>query len=164
MAGELVLRHAAQEPPGELYEVLSAGLDRLEATGRKDLAGELLALVWQMVGLLGFGPELEACTACGRFLEDEEPGRFDLMAGGVRCSGCGAVSGSRLVGPRSRVDLRRFLLGEVPRRLVKPRAHLSLLEDFITVHMLGGRRPRSFRFFQFRPSCSRADRYVPDSR
>ena len=146
IAGELVLRHTGQEPHPELYDALSAGLDRLEAAPPGDVFGEVLALGWRMVEVLGFGPELSACTACGELLGDDDMGRFDLEAGGIIGPGCAASEGSRRVGPGARAQLRTFLLGEIPGDLLKPRAHLTLLDDFTTFHMLGGSRLGSFRF------------------
>ena len=151
VAAELLLRHAAEEPFPELYNLFSAGLDRVEAATPAQADGEVLALVWQMVRLLGFGPELGACTNCSSPLQNADMGHFDLEAGGVRCPRC-AADGSRRVGPRARAQLESLLNGEVPQDLRKPGAHLSLLDDFVTFHLLGGRRLGSFRFLH--PSAS----------
>ncbi|MDE2874050.1 MAG: DNA repair protein RecO [Gemmatimonadota bacterium] len=146
IAAELVLRHAGQDPHAQLYQALSEGLDRLEAAAPADVHGEILALGWKMVQALGFGPELRSCTACGEVLEEGDMGRFDLAAGGVSGPECRAPSGSRRIGPLARVQLRCLLGGTVPPGLRGTRAHLSLLDDFATYHMLGGRRLDSFRF------------------
>ncbi len=146
VAAELVLRHAGQESHSELYDVLAQGLERLGEAEAEGIVGEALALGWWIVGLLGFGPELNACTACGAEMEAEAMARFDVEAGGVRGPECGAPSGSRRIGPQARLQLATFLLGEVPAGLRRPAAHLSLLDDFVTIHMLGGRRLESFRF------------------
>ncbi|MDE2762108.1 MAG: DNA repair protein RecO [Gemmatimonadota bacterium] len=146
VAAELVLRHAGQEPNAELFDSLAAGLDRLETGSPVGATGEVLALCWRMVQVLGFGPELGSCTACGRALEAGEMGRFDVAAGGLRGPECPAPAASRRIGPMARAQLSSLLAGEAPRGLLKPRAHLSLLDDFTTFHMLGGRRLGSFRF------------------
>ncbi len=146
IAAELVLRHAGQEPHPELYDALSQGLDRLEAAPPGEVHGEILALGWTMVRTLGFGPELRACTACGRAIEEGDMGRFDLAAGGVRGPECRAPRGSRRIGPLARAQLGSLLRGAVPSDLLGLRAHLSLLDDFTTFHMLGGSRLGSFRF------------------
>ncbi|MCY4400478.1 MAG: DNA repair protein RecO [Gemmatimonadetes bacterium] len=148
IAGELVLGHAGQEPHPELYDALSAGLDRLEDASPGGVVGEVLALGWRMVHILGFAPELSACMSCGRLLEEDDMGRFDLAGGGIRGPGCGAVEGARRIGPLARAQLRTLLLGEVPGNLLKPGAHLALLDDFTAYHMLGGRRLGSFRFLE----------------
>lgn len=178
LAAELVLRHAGQEPHVALYDLLSQGLDRLESAPSSGLATEALALGWSIVDVFGFGPELSACTGCGRPLDADEMARFDLDAGGVRCSMCEAPAGSRRIGPVARAQLARFLEGDA-RPLAAPRhgtsaapspapptalpdapshasqtalpgapAHLALLDDFVTCHLLEGRRPDSFRFLR----------------
>lgn len=148
VAAELILRHTAEEPNPELYDLLSVGLDRVEEIGEAQLLGELLTLLWQMVRLLGFGPELHHCIECGRELANDEMGRFDLQAGGVRCCDC-AQGKLRRIGPQARSQIAHLLAGRVPPDLQKMgRAHLSLLDDFVTVHLLGGRRLTSFRFLQ----------------
>ena len=146
IAAELVLRHAGQDPHAELYDALSAGLDRIEAAPAAEVHGEVLAIGWKMVHALGFGPELSVCTACGETLGAGDMGLFDLAAGGVRGPGCPAPRGSRRIGPVARPQLASLIDGVVPSGLRGTRAHLSLLDDFTTFHMLGGRRLESFRF------------------
>ena len=148
IAAELVLRHAGQERHAELFDALSTGLDRLERSAPGDVTGEVLALCWRMVQVLGFSPELSSCTTCGRSLEEGEMGWFDLAEGGLRGQECPAPEGSRRIGPVARTQLLSLLQGDAPPGLLKPRAHLSLLDDFTTFHMLGGRRLGSFRFLE----------------
>ena len=148
VVAELVLRHARQEPHPELFDALSAGLRRIEDTEADQAVGEVLALCWNIVQLLGFGPEFDVCTACGVLLGDEDMGRFDVGEGAIRGPGCAADEGSRRIGPVARRQLAAFLRGDVPAELRGRRAHLSLLDDFVTFHMLGGRRLESFRFLE----------------
>ena len=166
LAAELVLRHAGQEPHAGLYDLLSRGLDRLGEAPPRALASDVLALGWSIVDLFGFGPELSACTGCGRVLDGDAMAHFDLDAGGVRCSSCSTPAGSRRVGPGARAQIARFLRGDVGAAapaldasapLQGASAHLSLLDDFVTCHLLEGRRPESFRFL--RPLAA-ADRHV----
>lgn len=147
LAAELVLRHAGQEPHPPLYDRLSQGLDRLAEAPGAAVAGEVLALGWTMTRIFGFSPELSACTCCGAALEGAMA-RFDLGSGGVRCSRCGAPQGSRRIGPEARRQVARFLQGEPAADFPGSRAHLALLDDFVTCHLLGGRRPVSLRFLR----------------
>lgn len=146
IAAEIILRHAAEEPNAALYDALSAGLDRLETAGAEDVVGQVLALGWRIIHTLGFAPELSMCTACGRALEPDDMARFDLSAGGVLGPECPASGSARRIGPVARLQLLTLLTGEVPEALRRPGAHLTLLDDFITFHMLGGRRLSSFNF------------------
>ncbi len=156
LAAELVLRHADREPHRELYHALSGGLDRLEnAPAGEAVLAELLGLGWAIVQILGFGPELEACVACGKPLDADAMGWFDLQAGGILSSCCRPLQGTRRVGPLARRQLGRLLAGEAPPELRGLRAHLSLLDDFTAFHMLGGRRLGSFRFLEPDPAGQR---------
>ena len=151
IAAEIVLRHAAEEPNAELYRALSRGLDRLGSAGPESIIGEVLALGWRISHALGFAPELTVCTGCGRLLEPDEMARFDLSAGGVRARECPAADGSRRIGPVARAQLLTLLEGDVPEELRGQGAHLTLLDDFVTFHMLGGRRIGSFGFLDASP-------------
>lgn len=145
---EIVLRHAGQERHPELFSGLSGALDDLAGVGEPNLLPSFLARAWHVVLLLGFAPELSNCTTCGRSLKREEMGAFDLVAGGVCCGACPTASASRRLGPVARDQLSALVEGVIPPELIKPQAHLSLLDDFVTVHMLGGRRLQSFQFLR----------------
>ncbi|MDE2804077.1 MAG: DNA repair protein RecO [Gemmatimonadota bacterium] len=151
IAAEIVLRHAAEAPNPELYRALSVGLDQLGRAGPEDIIAEVLALGWRIIHALGFAPELTVCTGCGRALERDEMARFDLSAGGVRGPECPAAGGSRRIGPIARAQLLNLLEGDVPEELRGPAPHLTLLDDFLTFHMLGGRRLASFDFLDPSP-------------
>ncbi len=150
VAAELVLRHAGQEPHALLYDTLVQRLGRLEETDPECIVGEVLALGWQIVDLLGFAPELDRCTACGAEVPSDAEGaamaRFDVEAGGIRGPECCAPTESRRIGPVARAQLADLLRGAAPADLLLPAAHLALLDDFVTAHMLGGVRLESFRF------------------
>ncbi len=153
VAAELALRHAEPGAETSLYERLSQGLSRLETAEPHDVLAEALALVWGMVDALGFTPELSSCTVCGRPVGDDELVRFVVEAGGVVSGDCSASGRARRVGPRARDQLRALLAGEIPADLARARAHLKLLDDFVTAHLLGGRRLGSFRFLDVAPDA-----------
>ena len=143
---EIVLRHGGQEPQPELFRSLSTGLDRLAEVEPGAFLPEFLTRAWAVVHLLGFGPVLDACTECGRELDETEMGTFDLVSGGIRCSRCPGGPESRKLGPVAREQLAALIGGEGLPVVRKPKAHLSLLDDFVTYHMLAGRRLQSFQF------------------
>lgn len=160
-ACELVLRNAGEQPHPELYEVLSAGLDQLEASPSGETPGTVLALAWRIVDVLGFGPELASCVRCGRVLEGDEMGRFDVAAGGVACARCRPPGRLRRVGPTARETISRLAAGQSPAELPRARAHAALLGDFVAHHLLGGRPLQALR--QFRDSLPAEDG-VPSAR
>lgn len=147
-AAELVLRHTLQEPHPELYRTISAGLDRLEAAAPREVLAQVLALAWNIVHTLGFGPELGFCLRCGRSLDADEMGWFEMRAGGVGGACCDPSGGSRRIGPQARKQLKRLLAGDPPGSLRGRRAHISLLRDFTSYHVLGGDRLSSLRFLE----------------
>ncbi len=151
VAAELVLRHSGQEAHAALFDALSQGLTRLENASSTAITGEVLALNWWIVQVMGFAPELTACTSCGVCLGEGEMGSFDLEAGGLRGPCCPAPKTSRRVGPIARRQLGKLLHGMAPTSLRGERAHVSLLDDFTAFHMLGGRRLDSLRFLYNAP-------------
>lgn len=147
-AAELILRHTWQEPHAELYGAISRGLDLLETTSPEGVLTQVLSLAWTIVQTLGFGPELSVCLCCGRSLDSDEMGWFEMRAGGVGGACCPSSTGSRRIGPLAREQLKRLLAGDTPRRLRGRRAHVSLLSDFTSYHLLGGDRLISLRYLE----------------
>lgn len=145
VVAELVLRHHGEAESHEVYRVVSDALDDLARVPRDGVVPALLGHTWRLVAALGFQPVVDVCVQCGGTLESDAMARFDFEAGGVRCPGCqGGMVGPR-VGPGARIQLERLAAGEVPADLVRPRAHLQLLSDFITHHVSLSRPLDSFR-------------------
>lgn len=136
---EIVLRHHGEGPGEELYESLSLALDRLEEADPDSVVTVLLVEAWSLVASLGFLPLIDSCVHCGEPIGDDEMGRFDFAAGGMRCASCGGETAGPRVGPGARIQLTHLLNGELPPQLNRPRSHLRLLSDFITHHISGGR-------------------------
>jgi DNA repair protein RecO (recombination protein O) len=144
-AAELVLSHAEQETHAGLFSALVTTLDRLESAEASNRAGAVLAGLWAITEAFGFAPQIDGCIRCGRVLEDTDFGRFDLAAGGVRCPSCSEGAAGPRVGPGARGQLRALLQGEQPPDLSHTRQHLSLLEDFLSYHVIS--KPlKSLRF------------------
>lgn len=145
--GEILLRHAGQEGSPELFEELNRALDRIEEAEGRMLVGEVLSRGWSLVTALGYRPSIERCVACGRIPGEDEMARFDFSAGGIRCSRCTGEERGPRVGPGARAQLTALLQGRPVPDLRKGRAHLRLLDDFVTYHVSGGRPLDSFRIF-----------------
>ncbi len=142
---ELVVAHADQEPNLQLFGALERALDELEDLPDDRVVTASLAGAWTVVEALGFAPELDGCTRCGRPLADDEVGRFDLAAGGMLCAACGRDATGPRVGPIARAQLRGLLAGRSDPPVTHERRHLALLSDFVTFHV--AQRPlKSFRF------------------
>lgn len=143
---EVVLKHADQEAGRSLYRGVADGLAVLSTCPDDAVFGEALVHCWAVVVALGFAPDTRTCVRCGSPHREDSIGRFDYAGGGIRCAACASDATGPRVGPVARGQLERLLSGEVPEGLRKPKAHLSLLDDFVTYHILGGRRLESFRF------------------
>lgn len=141
---ELVLRHHGEAPGPAVFHTLAVGLEQLDGVESESVVPVLLARGWELVAALGFHPQVDTCVLCDTPLGDQI-GRFDFSAGGIRCSRCAEGMAAPRVGPRAREQLSAFLRGDVPSDLIRPRAHLQLLSDFITHHVSGTRPLEAFR-------------------
>ncbi len=144
---EIVLLHAAPDPSPHVFERLTNALRRIEAEPRTSIVGAVLAESWMLVTTLGYEPQIAGCVQCGRPLDTTEVSRFDVSAGGVRCSDCASDHSGPLVGPGARQQIEALLQGTVPDALGKPRAHLRLLHDFVMYHISGSKPLKAFRVF-----------------
>jgi recombinational DNA repair protein (RecF pathway) len=141
--GELILLHAEAEGNQILFSSLGLGLDAMGASGKEDVVPTLLLHLWSLIRILGYAPMVRECAGCGRELAEDEMGRFDFGAGGLRCPSCeGETQGPRL-GPGARAQLQSMLEGLPLRELTRPGAHLRLASDFVTYHISGGKPLRS---------------------
>lgn len=139
---ELVLRLAPREPDEQLYDALIGGLDDLLDAAAGEAEGVAAARIWHLVSLLGFAPCVEACVDCGRPLRKGEAARFDVQAGGLRCSDC--PSTGALLAPDEVADLRALVGGDMGVR-ASPK-QVTLLADFIRYHASEGYRIRSLDY------------------
>jgi DNA repair protein RecO (recombination protein O) len=144
-AAELVLVHTEQEQQTRVFEALEASLDALAVAPEASLPGSILASLWVITDSFGFAPQLEPCVRCHSTLADDEVGRFDFAAGGVRCSDCSEAASGPRVGPVARAQLSYLLAGGVPEGLSHARQHLGLVSDFIAYHV-ASRPLKSLRF------------------
>jgi DNA repair protein RecO (recombination protein O) len=142
---ELVLAHADQEESQDLFTALEQGLDALEIVDAQHAPGAALAAVWRVTHAFGFSPQLESCVRCDNQLGDDEVGRFDFAAGGIRCSDCGLDGAGPRIGPIARAQIARLLQGSFEHDVTHPRRHLAILSDFVSYHVVS--KPlKSLRF------------------
>ncbi len=141
---ELVMRLAPEHRDDRLFRGLRGGLDALAEAGREEAPSVALREIWRLVATLGFAPELERCTGCGRSL-GEGPARFDHAAGGLRCRSC-PPEGPALDGDQV-ADLRRLAGRGEPPPNPDP-VQRRLLADFIRYQMAEGVRLKSLSFLE----------------
>ncbi len=145
-AAELVLSHAEADAQPRVFDTLEAGLDALCNTESPSLLpGTALSVLWTITHSFGFAPQLDNCVRCEEPLFEDELGRFDFAAGGMRCMQCSEDSAGPRVGPIARSQLEDMISGQVPVGLSHTRRHLGLVSDFIAYHVLN--KPlKSLRF------------------
>ena len=136
VAAELVLSHAEQEPHEELFHALEHGLDTIDAAEVADVPAVVLAALWTLIEALGFAPQVERCVRCGELLGPSDVGRFDVLAGGVRCPACADTSSGPRIGPVARAQLAEMLTGRAPPSLTHARQHFGLVSDFLDCHVV----------------------------
>ena len=141
---ELVMRLAPEHRDDRLFRALRGGLDALADAGRGGAAGVALHEIWRLVATLGFAPELDRCTGCGRSL-DEGPARFDHAAGGLRCRSC-PPEGEPL--DRAQLDELRRLAGRGETPSDPDPLQRRLAADFIRYQMAEGVRLKSLTFLE----------------
>jgi DNA repair protein RecO (recombination protein O) len=144
LLAELLMRTATTTANPSIYECAAAGLDAIEAADGDAIEPVGLSAAWKLVDQLGFGPELDACTICGRRLGDAEEAVFDYGAGGMRCDGCPGGPGARLPA-RGRAALASMVHG-VPPALERTYGHWILLERFLAFHVLDDTPLKSLAF------------------
>ena len=145
LLAELVLRTASEESHPALFDVVSAGLDRLVDVDAAGLEVSVLAVTWHLIAELGFTPELDACIVCGTLVEPDRDAMFDYAAGGMRCDSCAAGLPGRRIPARARAALGEFSRGR-PARIGATEGHWRLLTRYLEHHILEGAPLRSLHF------------------
>ena len=142
---ELVLAHADQERNIELLSALEQGLDSLESIDTARVPAAALSAVWRITEAFGFAPQLDPCVRCGEPLTEDEVGRFDFAAGGVRCADCAEGAAGPRVGPIARGQIASLIAADLEREFTHARRHLGVLSDFVAYHLVS--KPlKSLRF------------------
>ena len=155
LLAEIVLKHTGVDEVTHLHGHVCRALDRLDGVDEADVAAHVVLSGWQVVGALGYRPEVGSCVRCGDELECDVMGRFDHALGGVLCPECGTGAAGPRVGPGARRQLQWMTadhaqvaadeaLSEL-RSHVRP--HVQLLSDFVAYHVSGTGPMGSFSYF-----------------
>ncbi len=139
-----------EKEESSLYRLLGNSLAALD---RREIPPETVSILFQLrfMEQSGFLPDLDRCAACGKALE-KLPGTmvyFDLVKGGLVCSGCPSTGPMRRVAvSKGTVKLLLWLSRSRPERAgrvtMPPYAvkeGLNLLEGFTAYYL--GREPKS---------------------
>jgi DNA repair protein RecO (recombination protein O) len=136
---EMMLRFSPSERHPESYHLVRQGLALLEAAppDAVDVIG--LRLLWQLVCVLGFAPEMTVCVRDGADLP-EGAVAFSPAEGGVLCRSC-AGTAARQLPNEARADLLALLDASAPLPLLDERhaaAHRRLLARYVEHHLAEG--------------------------
>jgi DNA repair protein RecO (recombination protein O) len=148
---ELVLRSGSEEPHPEVYDVVAAAFDELEAASENEADERALAGAWALVRALGFTPALDACATCVAEVPRAAPVSFSAAAGGVLCSRCAsAARGPRTLPSAARRALESWIAGGSAELGddATVRAHQRLLREFVQEHLSEGRALRAFNVWE----------------
>jgi DNA repair protein RecO (recombination protein O) len=145
LVAELVMRTASEEPQAALFDAVVDGLDRLVTAEPERVEFNVLAVTWHVIAILGFGPELDACTVCGCASEPEAETTFDYAGGGIRCDVCASGLPGRRIPARARRALAAYTRGE-PVSVALTDGHWRLLARYLEHHLLEGTPLRSLQF------------------
>lgn len=151
---EIALRFAPAARDPDLFRRLRRGLDRL-VSEPGDVQTAILEETWGMVMSLGFAPNLEVCSVCGRAPAASRGCHLDLVGGDVVCEECQPNSrdpNSRRLSPRVREELLSLVRGPCPRGgpVETGKVQIHLLRDFVAYHLADHRPLNSFRFLEHR--------------
>ncbi len=151
---EVVMLFVPAEPQPEIFDLVVGGLDELAAAEGGRLEASALAVLWSVVGALGFAPVLDRCVRDDRELPDGAAA-FATAEGGLLCRVCAAGTGARMLPAADRQALEWFVHGEVgpgPELPLRHAAsHRRLLRRFVERHVADGRELRAVRFWEAGP-------------
>jgi DNA repair protein RecO (recombination protein O) len=134
------------DPHQEVFKLLERSLTRLSQGN--DSAILLYRFEARFLRELGLFPQLSACVTCGRKRAAGQAGRFDPMAGGIRCRSCGG--GTISVGGKA-LDALAFLSAATQAEADRVRLSKETAVDMRQVlsaywpHVLG-RAPRALKW------------------
>jgi DNA repair protein RecO (recombination protein O) len=150
---EVMLRFAPPDPHPESFDLLRHALEELELTSAASVEALGYRLLWQMVGVLGFEPSLDACVLDGVPLP-AGPLAFSTREGGALCDVCAAQHGATQLPDNARADL----LALMDPSTVLPSfdekhgaAHRRLLGRYIRYHLAEGAELPALEFWTHRP-------------
>lgn len=134
----LLLREGQGE--GRAFHLFAELLQELNENEKPKLKLLQLGFKLKLIDSLGFGPELEQCTACRRVPADGERVWFSTQVGGVVCDSCKTSRDRKLSPPllQGWKAILRLPLGKLS-RLALPEGTTSqgeeLLDKFISFHL-----------------------------
>lgn len=151
---EVMLRFAPADPHPESFDLLHDALGALASAPPDCLDPLGFRLLWHLVSVLGFAPELDACVRDGAALPDDGGLPFNTHEGGALCEACAARHGATRLPSRARADLGALLDpgADLPALDAKHcESHRRLLARYIHHHLAEGAELPALEFWLRRP-------------
>lgn len=151
---EVMLRFAPSDPHPASFDLLQLALLELESCPAEVLEPLAFRLLWQLIGVLGFAPSIDACVIDGVLLPPDGPLPFSTRDGGALCPSCAAQRGAAQLPPGDRADLVALLdpTAELPKLDQRhSSAHRRLLSRYIHHHLAEGTTLPALEFWTGRP-------------
>jgi DNA repair protein RecO (recombination protein O) len=150
---ELMVRFAPADAHPESFETLRRGLATLENAEPADVRALGIRCIWQLVGVLGFAPALDACVRDG---EPVPAGAlaFSAPEGGALCAGCAGPAGGTRLPADARDDLAMLLDPDAALPALDQRhatAHERLAARYVRWHLAEGAELPALEFWTRRP-------------
>ncbi|MEK6688726.1 MAG: DNA repair protein RecO [Gemmatimonadota bacterium] len=137
---EVMLRFAPAGVHEPSYQGFKRALLELEVTAPASAEVVGLHWLWQLIGVLGFAPDLRQCVLDGAAVPGEGPLPFSLTEGGALCPACARSHAVTWLPEADRADLIRVLAGTDDLPVMErshAAAHRRLLGRYLR-HQLGG--------------------------
>jgi len=148
---ELAIAVAAAEPNPGVFSTLVEAVASLERAAASDVPPVALRAIWQLIGVLGFAPELDRCVIDGREVPADRPAAFSPADGGTLCESCARARDVTRLPAEARTDLRCLLNPDSPLPTIDPlhsAAHHRLLARYVRIHVAEGARLPALEFWE----------------
>jgi len=145
---EIMLRFAAADDThSQLFDALTASLDRIEHAAPEQCTEAALGSAWHLLSVLGYAPSLDECANCHTRNAEPSTLLFSPSAGGILCANCAKGSpGGRSVPAAELQRLAIWITGADTSPLTADTcsSHQRLLREFLQYHLSDNRALRAF--------------------
>jgi DNA repair protein RecO (recombination protein O) len=147
---ECVLRVVHDESAPAVYDVVSAGLDKIAAASGAAAGAAGMGTLWGLVAAVGFAPTIDACANCHAVVSADEDASFSNVAGGVLCHRCSAFAAGRRLPSTARDAIRLWLVGGVVALDSdgERRSHQRLFREFLAQHLPDSKSLPAYTFWE----------------
>jgi len=151
---EVMHRFASGEPDPLVFDALTDALARVETSSETEVEAEGIRGLWQVLGVLGFEPALDACVLDGTVVEHGARFAFSASEGGALCAECAHSRSPHWLEHADYLDLVSLLDADAPLPPLDARhaaAHRRLLARFVQHQVAEGAELPALEFWLSEP-------------